>query len=93
MALTTQVLGDSVGIQWAGLQDKTVTTPTTGATEALIVGEFRRGRIDRPMRITRENVRSTLGYEPDNPFYQAVNNALAIFSFVNVLRIGTVEFG
>ena len=87
MALTVQVLGEAPNIQFSGVQDRSGTTPILGVVNALIVGMFRRGRFDKPMRITKSNIRSELGYEPNNPDYQAVQDALDQFQFVDVLRL------
>ena len=74
MAVAVQQLGESVAIQSSGLLDKTASNPTQSATNALLIGRFRRGRIDKPMTITGQNIKSELGFEPDNPFYQAVSS-------------------
>ncbi|MEQ1324919.1 hypothetical protein [Acinetobacter soli] len=75
MAHITKVLGQESGIQYQGVNDKTGTTATQSINN-LIVGRFKRGRLDQPMVITAENVRSTLGYDPSNPDYVAVQDAL-----------------
>ena len=89
MTTTKKLLGESVGIQFTGTRDETGTNPILGLTDGLIVGQFRRGRTDKPMRITQQNIRAELGYEPNNRFYQAVQNALDQFPFVWVLRMGS----
>ena len=88
MATTQKLLGEAVGIQFTGTRDETGTNPILGLTDGLIVGRFRRGRTDKPMRITQQNIRAELGYQPNNKFYQAVQNALDQFPFVWVLRVG-----
>lgn len=74
--LTTPILGEAVGVQHAGLQDRTATSTVQGLTEGLIIGKFRRGRTDQPMLITANTIRARLGYEPNNPFYQVVQDCL-----------------
>lgn len=71
----TKVLGNESGIQYQGVNDK---TGNTGATPInnMIVGHFKRGRIDQPMTITAANIRAVLGYDPSNPDYVAVQDAL-----------------
>lgn len=82
-----KVLGEAVGIQWQGVTDNTIKASQGNGT-ALIVGDFRRGRIDKPMTIHLGNIRSELGYEPDNPDYAAVEGALDTgVPSVQVLRI------
>lgn len=87
MTQTVNVLGQSVAVQFSGIEDRSGTAPINGNSNGLIVGSFRRGRIDKPMYITNNNIRSELGYEPSNRYYQAVQNALDDFSFVWVMRV------
>lgn len=90
MALTVPVLGEAPNIQFTGVQDRSGTTPILGVVNALIVGKFRRGRVDKPVRITQSNIRKELGYEPNNADYQAVQGLLDQFAFVDVLRVTAV---
>ncbi len=93
MAITQKLLGEAVGIQFTGTRDETGTNPILGLTDGLIVGQFRRGRMDKPMRITQQNIRAELGYEPNNRFYQAVQAVLDQLPFVWVLRLGSAGGG
>lgn len=87
MPYITKVLGNESGIQYQGVNDKTGSTGTAPINN-IIVGSFSRGRTDKPMIITSDNIRSTLGYEPTNPDYVAVQDALSTgISFVQVLRV------
>ena len=88
MATTKKLLGEAVGIQFTGTRDETGTNPILGLNNGLIVGRFRRGRMDKPMRITQQNIRAELGYDKESVFYQAVQNALDNFPHVDVLRVG-----
>lgn len=76
MPHVTTILGNEVGIQYQGTRDA---SSLTGAAQVsgLIVGQFKRGRLDQPMTITLENVKGTLGEDLDNPDYLAVLDALA----------------
>jgi len=87
MVQTVKVLGEAPNIQFSGVEDKSGTNPILGVTNGLISGTFRRGRLDKPMRITNANIRAELGYDKDSPFHQAVQNALDTFDFVWVQRI------
>lgn len=87
MTQTVNVLGQSVAVQFSGVEDRSGVTPIVGNSIGLIVGSFRRGRIDKPMYITNSNIRGELGYEPNNRYYQAVQNALDDFRFVWVMRV------
>lgn len=44
---TTKILGEAVGIQSQGTVDKTETQTNEGLT--LIIGRFKRGRVDKPL--------------------------------------------
>ena len=90
MAITQKLIGESVGIQFTGTRDETGTNPILGLTDGLIVGQFRRGRTDKPMRITQQNIRAELGYDKESVFYQAVQATLDQFPFVWVLRVGAI---
>ncbi|SDB86947.1 hypothetical protein [Acinetobacter boissieri] len=85
--MTTKVLGEAVGIQWQGVQDHTQGQPSSNGVP-LLIGSFKRGRIDKPMIIHNGNIRSELGYEPDRSDYLAVQSMLDMgVPNVNVLRV------
>lgn len=90
--LVTKVLEDAVGIQWQGLVDKSTSSQANnGIGVPLIVGHFKRGRIDKPMQITQGNIRAMLGYDFKNQDYKAVQHYLSSgLPYVNVLR--TIKF-
>lgn len=83
----TSVLGNEPGIQYDRPNDKTGGTGTAPINN-VIVGSFKRGRTDQMMDITKQNIRAKLGYEPDNPDYVAVQDALDTnIPSVKVIRI------
>lgn len=85
--MTTKVLGEAVGIQWQGVQDRTQGQPSSNGVP-LLVGSFKRGRLDKPMIIHNGNIQSELGYEPNNADYIAVQSMLDMgVPNVNVLRV------
>lgn len=85
---TVKILGEAVGVQWQGVIDRSGSAVANRLTNGLIVGRFLRGRTDKPMLIQQATIRSRLGYEPNNPFYQAVQDALDTgISSVWVLRV------
>ena len=87
MTYVTEILADESGIQYQGVKDKTGSTGTYPIT-GLITGKFRRGRFDKPMTITNANIRAMLGYDPKNPSYTAVQDALnSGVPSVQVLRV------
>lgn len=86
--LTTTILGEAIGVQHGGIQDRTSSNTVQGITHGLIIGKFKRGRTDQPMRINKDTIKARLGYEPNNPFYQAVQDCVDKFPSVWVLRVG-----
>ena len=87
MPHVTAILGNEVGIQYQGVKDSsslTASYPVVG----VMIGQFRRGRLDKPMTITRQNIKTKLGYDPTNPDYIAVQDALdSGVPSVQVLRV------
>ena len=91
---TTKILGEAVGIQSQRVIDHTETQTNIGLTSAIIIGQFKRGRVDRPMTIHNGNIRGQLGYEPNNPYYNAVQDCLDTgVPSVQVLRVGGIDNG
>ena len=91
---TTKILGEAVGIQSQGVVDRTETQTKVGLTSAIIIGLFMRGRVDRPMVIHNGNIRGQLGYEPNNPYYMAVQDCLDTgVPSIQVLRVGSLISG
>jgi hypothetical protein len=71
----TTILNQESGTQYQGVVDSSGRTgrfPVVG----LMIGKFKRGRLDKPMTITKANIRSMLGYDPKNPDYVAVQDLL-----------------
>ncbi|MCO8088262.1 hypothetical protein [Acinetobacter indicus] len=87
MPHVTTILGNEAGIQYQGVKDASSVLGVP-LINGLIVGQFKRGRMDRPMTITLENIRGTLGHDPDNPDYIAVMDALSAgVPSVQVMRV------
>ena len=86
--ITTKILGEAVGIQRQDIIDRTEEQTADGLTGAVILGRFKRGRVDAPMSIHHGNIRGQLGYDPKNPDYSAVQDCLDTgVPIVQVLRI------
>lgn len=89
---TTNIIGEAVGIQRQPLIDRTEAQRNEGLTSALMVGQFRRGRVDQPMTIHQGNIQGQLGYDPLNPYYIAVQACLDTgVPSVQVLRVGLID--
>lgn len=83
----TSTLGNEPGIQYNRPNDKTGGTGIAPINN-VFVGQFRRGRTDKMLDITKQNIRAVLGYDPKNPDYVAVQDALDTnIASVKVLRI------
>lgn len=89
--IESNILGDAAGIQNQGLIDKTESSSLPAMTNAVIIGRFKRGRIDKEMTVTAKNYQALLGHDPSNPSYLAIEDVFARgVSKVSVLRIGNV---
>lgn len=87
--IESKTLGAAVGIQRQGVIDKTESTTQDTASNGLIVGSFKRGRMDKPFLVTKNTYQALLGHDPTNPDYNAVEDALNQgVSGVWVRRIG-----
>ncbi|MBU3847777.1 MAG: DUF285 domain-containing protein [Candidatus Acinetobacter avistercoris] len=87
MTNVTTILGDESGIQYQGVNDASSSTGTYPII-GLIVGKFKRGRFDKPMLINNGNIKAALGFDPENPDYVAVQDALSEgVASVQVLRL------
>ena len=72
----TKILGAQAGIQSSGVKDNSEADTTVQLFNAIIFGQFKRGRFDKPFKVTLENIRAKLGYDPDNKSYIAVEDTL-----------------
>ena len=89
MTNITTIIDQESGIQYQGVEDRSSRTGTYPVI-GMIAGQFRRGRFDKPMTITNENIKAQLGYDPTNPHYMAVQDVLSSgVPSVQVLRVGS----
>lgn len=87
--IETQILGSAVGIQRGQVIDKTEGSILPSLTNGVITGRFKRGRIDKPFKVTASNYQALLGYDPSNPSYLAVEDAFKNgVSEISILRVG-----
>jgi hypothetical protein len=73
---TTKILGAAPGVQYQGVIDNSTGTPKVDLSVGVVVGNFRRGRLDRMFAVSKETIRARLGYDPENPAYQVIQDAL-----------------
>lgn len=91
MAQETTLLENEVGIQQGYYADDQEEQPIINN---MIVGRFKRGRLDKPMTITLANIRAMLGHDIRNKDYVMVRDALdSNIESIQVLRVvdGTIE--
>lgn len=72
----TKVLQEQSGIQYQGVQDKSEADPRDTLTNVLFTGVFKRGRFDQPFKVTKESLRAKVGFDPSNPDFVAIEDAL-----------------
>ena len=87
--IESNILGAAVGIQNQGVIDKTEGTSLPSTGNAVITGKFKRGRMDKPFKVTASNYQALLGRDPSNPSYLAVEDCFKRgVSEISVLRTG-----
>ncbi len=88
--IESQMVGEAVGVQRNPIEDKTEGVVYPSVKNGVLIGKFKRGRMDKPFKVTKDNYRALLGYEPNNPSYTAVEDTFATgVSEVFVVRIGS----
>lgn len=89
--IESKTLGSAAGIQYQGVIDKSEGTSLPSLANGVIIGRFKRGRMDKPFKVTSKNYRSLLGYDPSNPSYLVVEDAFKRgVSEISILRVGGV---
>ena len=87
--IETKILGDAVGVQRQDVIDKSETTPLPSLANGVITGRFKRGRLDKPFKVTASNYKALLGHDPSNPSYLAVEDAFKNgVNELSILRVG-----
>lgn len=92
--IETKILGDAVGVQRQDVIDKSETTVLPSLSNGVIAGNFKRGRMDKPFKVTASNYKALLGHDPSNPSYLAVEDCFKQgVSEISVLRVGQTGGG
>lgn len=87
--IESKILGSAPGIQREDVIDKSETTVLPSLTNGVITGRFKRGRMDKPFKVTANSYKALLGHDPSNPSYLAVEDAFKRgISEVSILRVG-----
>lgn len=87
--IESKTLGSAVGIQRQGVIDRSDILSLPAVGNGVIAGKFKRGRMDKPFKVTAANYRALLGHDPANASYLAVEDLFKRgASSVMVLRTG-----
>lgn len=87
--IESKTLGAAAGIQYQGVIDKSEGTDLPSLANGVMAGHFKRGRMDKPFKVTAKNYKALLGHDPSNPSYLAVEDAFKRgVSEVSILRVG-----
>tara|TARA_B100000530_G_scaffold309310_1_gene235001 strand:- start:19584 stop:20672 length:1089 start_codon:yes stop_codon:yes gene_type:complete len=87
--INSKTLGSAAGIQYQGVIDNSEGTNLPSLANGVVIGKFKRGRMDKPFKVTASNYKALLGRDPSNPSYLAVEDAFKRgVSEVSILRIG-----
>lgn len=87
--IETKILDAAVGVQRQDVIDKSETTVLPSLANGVMAGHFKRGRMDKPFKVTAKNYKALLGHDPSNPSYLAVEDAFKRgVSEVSILRTG-----
>lgn len=73
--IETKILSTAVGVQRGDVTDKTESTVVPSAQNAVVIGRFKRGRMDRTFKVTSDNYAGLLGRDITNPYYLAIEDA------------------
>ncbi|MBE0440610.1 hypothetical protein EI164_00765 [Psychrobacter sp. FME13] len=87
--IESKTLGSAAGIQYQGVIDNSEGTSLPSLANGVIIGSFKRGRMDKPFKVTSSNYQALLGRDPTNPNYLAVEDAFKRgVSQISILRTG-----
>lgn len=87
--LDSKNLSLAVGVQRQSNINDTDDSPASAINTSVVVGRFKRGRMDKAFRVNSSNFQALLGSDAGNPSYDAVEDVLALgIAEVWVIRIG-----
>jgi len=87
--IESKTLGSAAGIQRQDVIDKSETTSLPALANGVLVGRFKRGRMDKTFVVTASNYKALLGHDPSNPSYLAVEDTFKRgVSQIEVRRVG-----
>lgn len=88
--IDSKTLGAAAGIQYQGVVDNSESTAMPSLANGVIVGRFKRGRMDKPFKVTPSSYTAMLGHEPSNPSYLSVEDAFKRgVSQISIMRVGS----
>jgi|26BtaG_2_1085354.scaffolds.fasta_scaffold12799_3 hypothetical protein len=87
--LDSKTLSLAVGVQRQSNINATQDNSVSAISTSVVVGRFKRGRMDKAFRVNSGNFQALLGSDAGNPSYDAVEDVLALgVAEVWVVRIG-----
>ena len=91
--IESKTLGAAAGVQYQGNNDELNRFVTPALASGVVVGRFKRGRMDKPFKVTANTYKALLGNDPFNPSFTMVDDAFITgASEVMVMRIGDLLF-
>lgn len=90
--IETKIISTAVGVQRGDVNDKTESTQVPSTKNGLIIGRFKRGRTDKPFKVTNLSYPGMLGRDINNPDYLTVEDSFNKgVSELWIYRIGESE--
>ena len=87
--IESKTLGDAVGIQRDDVTNNSKAKNWTVLADGVIIGRFKRGRMDKPFTVTSTNYEAMLGDDPLNPSFVVVDDAFRRgASQLTIVRLG-----
>lgn len=90
--INSKTLGRAVGISQKDISGNTGPNVPLINNQSVIIGRFKRGRTDKPFKVTADNFKALLGEDQNNDSFLVVQDAfIAGAEFVWVMRIGSPD--
>lgn len=90
--IETKIISTAVSVQRGDVNDKTESTQVPSTQNGLIIGRFKRGRTDKPFKVTNLSYPGMLGRDINNPDYLTVEDVFNKgVNEVWISRIGAPE--
>ncbi|WP_352309081.1 BspA family leucine-rich repeat surface protein [Psychrobacter sp. W2-37-MNA-CIBAN-0211] len=88
--IESKTLGHAAGIQRQDIIDNSESTDLPASQNGVIMGRFKRGRMDKPFAVTVNNYKALLGDDPFSPSFTVVDDAfIAGAGTLMIMRVGS----